>query len=160
MSATMRESFSAPLTPACYHAEFDIRGFCGRSTTVRLLNQIVAIVLLALWVPATLHCAFGSVSEWDNDLCAAACNHDTDGNHQDACTVVESGDYMSAANLAHVPMPNLSVIACIACLHARLLDEARPIAPPAWTKDDPAAWVPVWAFVARAALPARAPTLS
>lgn len=131
---------------------------------MRLLRQIVAFVLLALWMPATQHCVFGAVTDREADreanLCDTLCNHDSGGTHEDACTVVESGDYTSAVTLAHVPMPNLTTLACLACLHARLLAEARPLTPPAWTKDDPAGWVPQWAFDARAALLARAPTLT
>lgn len=120
----------------------------------------MAVVLLALWMPATQHCAFGAVAAWESDLCEAVCNHDTGGAHEDACTVVESGDYTLSATLAHVPAPSLTALACLACLHARLLFEATPLAPPAWTKDDPAGWVPQWAFAARAAMPARAPNLT
>jgi len=127
---------------------------------VRLFSQIVAFVLLALWMPATQHCVFGAVSGWVADLCGTACHHDDDGAHEDVCTVVESGDYTSAVTLAHAPAPNLTTLACLACLHALLLSEAPPLAPPAWTKDDPAGWVPQWAFAARAALPARAPNLT
>lgn len=127
---------------------------------VRLFSQIVAVVLLALWMPATQHCAFGAVTGWIADACDTACNHDNGATHEDVCTVVEGGDYTPAATLAHVTAPNLTTLACLARLHARLLSEATPIAPPAWTKDDPADWVPTWAFAARAALPGRAPNLT
>ena len=111
-------------------------------------------------MPATQHCAFGAVTAWESSLCETVCNHDAGGTHEDACTVVESGDYTSAITLAHVPAPQLTTLACLACIHARLVSEATPLAPPAWSKDDPADWVPQWAFIARAALPARAPTLT
>jgi hypothetical protein len=127
---------------------------------VRLVRQIVAFVLLALWMPATQHCAFGAVTAWESSLCETVCNHDAEGTHEDACTVVESGDYTLSITLAHLPAPQLTTLACLACIHARLLSQATPLAPPAWSKDDPAGWVPKWAFVARAALPARAPTLT
>jgi hypothetical protein len=125
---------------------------------VRLVRQIVALVLLALWLPATQHCAFGTVTGLGGNLCETACSHDIASSHEDFCAVVESGNYMSAATLAHVPAPHLTTLACLASLHACMLAEARPLAPPAWTKDDASGWVPEWAFVARAALPARAPT--
>lgn len=127
---------------------------------MRLINQIVAFVLLVLWIPATQHCAFGAVTAWESGLCETVCDHDGDTAHEDACTVIESGDYTSAITLAHVPAPSLTALACLACLHARLLSQATPLAPQAWTKDDPSGWVPQWAFIARAALPARAPTLT
>lgn len=127
---------------------------------MRFITQLVAFVLLLLWMPATQHCAFGAVAAWESGLCEAVCDHDSGGAHEDACTVIESGDYTSAITLAHVPAPSLTTLACLACLHARLLSTATPLAPPTWTKDDPAGWVPEWAFAARAALPARAPTLT
>lgn len=100
------------------------------------------------------------VTGWEGRLCETACSHDVGNSHDGVCTVVESGDYTSVATLAHVPAPHLTTLACLASLHARMLAEARPLAPPAWTKDDASGWVPEWAFVARAALPARAPTLT
>lgn len=127
---------------------------------MRVFRQIVAFVLLALWMPATQHCVFGAVTGWLGEVCDTACEHDNGTAHEDVCTVVESGDYTPAASLAHVPAPNLTTLACLACLHARLLSEAPPLAPPTWTKDDPADWVPTWAFAARAALPGRAPNLT
>jgi hypothetical protein len=134
--------------------------FIDSSYCVRLFSQIVAFVLLALWMPATQHCAFGAVTAWESSLCETVCNHEAEGTHEDACTVVESGDYTSSITLAHVPAPQLTTLACLACLNARIVSEATQLAPPAWSKDDPADWVPQWAFIARAALPARAPTLT
>ncbi len=127
---------------------------------VRFFRHIVAVVLLALWMPATQHCLFGAVTGWAAEACGVACDHDVVGAHDDGCTLVESGDYTPAVALAHVPAPNLTALACLACLHARLLLEAHPLAPPAWAKTDPADWVPAWPFAARTALPARAPDLT
>ena len=156
---------SKPWFHRCFHASithyltsawflfFKTTGMCS-------VTQIIAFVLLAIWMPATQHCAFDAVVTVESHLCETVCNHDTGGSHEDACTVVESGDYTLSATLAHVPAPSLTTLACLACLHARILFEATPLAPPAWSTDDPAGWVPQWAFTARAALPARAPNLT
>lgn len=142
-----------------YPATLTCSRFIVVRRAVRLFSQIVAFVLLVLWMPATQHCVFGAVTGWETNPCENACNHDSSGAHKEACTVVESGDYTSAVTLAHVPAPNLTALECFACLHARLLAQATPLAPPPWTKDDPVEWVPVWAFATRAALPGRAPNL-
>lgn len=127
---------------------------------IRFLRSPVALLLLALWLPATQHCVFGAALDWEVERSGTTCHHDESGTHEDVCTMVEGGDYLAGATLAHVPAPNLTTLACLACLHAQLLAEAPPLAPPAWAKNSPDEWVPRWAFVARAALPARAPTLT
>lgn len=124
------------------------------------LSRITIFILLVVWLPATQHCAFATIANLETSECDAICDHNDSGDQLNACTLVESGDYTSASNLAHVPIPNPSAIVCLIRLHARLLSDPLPLAHPAWTKDDPSAWVPSWAFVARAALPARAPNLT
>jgi hypothetical protein len=127
---------------------------------VRFLHRIVALVLLAVWLPATQHCAFDTILNVESDFCETACAHENGSAHADFCTVVESGDYTLTTTLAHAPAPSLTTLACLGCVHATLLLAATPLAPPTWAKDDPAGWVPAWAFAARAALPARAPNLT
>lgn len=130
-------------------------------TVPRVLQRLLALALLALWLPATGHCAIGTLADWAHDACALACAHDAAaGTHADACDLIEDGDFKPASVAAQAPAPSLTLLSCLACLHARLLAEARPLAPPPWAKNHPADWVPQWAFDARAALPARAPDLS
>ncbi len=125
----------------------------------RVLQRLLALALVTLWLPATSHCAIGTIVDWLDKACGVACAHDESTvPHADACEVVERGDFKPAASLSQAPAPSLTVLACLACLHARLLAEARPHAPPAWSKDDPADWIPGWPFAVRASLPARAPS--
>jgi hypothetical protein len=124
------------------------------------LRRLVALVLLALWLPATSHCAIDVVMDWCGDKCGTACAHEQGAAHADACDLVEGGDFAPAAVAIQVPAPHLTAFVCLACLRARLLAEAEPALSPAWATDDPADWVPVWRFALRAAPPTRAPNLS
>ncbi len=128
----------------------------------RAFQRFLAFVLLALWMPVTSHCSISSVFDWIGQACEQTSAHESDTHspHSDACELLEGGDFQPSALSPLTPAPSLSVLSCLARLHARLLDEARPLAPPASSRDDPADWVPRWVFSARAALPARAPSLT
>jgi hypothetical protein len=127
----------------------------------RVLQRLLVLSLLALWLPATGHCALATAFDWIDQACALSCSHDDDtAPHADACQLLEDGDYKPAPLAAAAPAPSLTPLACLACLHARLLAEARPLAPPASTQNDSARWVPSRVFATRAAPPARAPNLT
>lgn len=126
-----------------------------------VLRRLCLIALVALWLPATSHCSIEAASEWVAEICGVSCDHaDTSAHTHASCAEVESGNYTLAATIVHAPAPNLGALACLACIHARLLEEARPLSPPTWAKDHPQDWIPAWTFTHRAALPARAPDLS
>lgn len=135
---------------------------------VNWLRRIIAFVLLALWLPATSHCAIETVLGVVNDHCMSVCAHDAssgdaDANAHvaaDACDMVEGGSFKSSLDSLSVPAPVLSVFACLSCIHALVSVAARPLAPPAWSADNPDAWVPSWHLARRAVAPARAPGLS
>jgi hypothetical protein len=133
--------------------------------SVNWFRRIVALVLVALWLPATSHCAIETVLGWvDNEHCLAACSHDgvDESGHlaADACTTLEDGAIKPAVASLLAPAPSLTVLACLDCVHAALLAEARPLAPPAWSSDHPDAWVPTRHLASRAVAPARAPNLN
>jgi hypothetical protein len=125
-----------------------------------VFRRIIALMLLALWLPATSHCAIDAMTDWFGDACSVSCEHAQNTAHADACDLVEGGGFAPAAVATPVPVPHLTPFVCLACLHARLLADAEPVPPHSWAKDDPAAWVPAWRFALRAAPPARAPNLS
>jgi hypothetical protein len=122
---------------------------------------LMAMFLALLWLPATSHCALDAVSDLITDICASDCDHPEDRgpSHDHPCLTIESGDYTGAAASAHAPAPSLVVLACVACLHSRMLLQAPCLAPPAVTRDHPQDWIPGWTFAVRAAPPARAPNL-
>ena len=124
-------------------------------------RRLLALVLLALWVPATSHCAVETVLGWVNEYCFSACGHTGEESHPvaDACATLEEGDFKPAFETLTAPAPMLSVLACLRCVHAAVLADARPLAPPAWSADHPDAWVPERHLTRRAVAPARAPGL-
>lgn len=128
------------------------------------LRRLIALVLLALWLPATSHCAIETVLGVVNEHCEAVCSHDgldTTGHPaNDACATVEDGAIKPAVSGLHLPPPNLSVLAYLDHVHARLLPETRSLARPTWSADHPDAWVPARHFASRAVAPARAPNLN
>lgn len=131
---------------------------------MRSLHRLIALVLLALWLPATSHCAITTVVGLVNDHCEAVCAHDgvdTEGHlANDACATVEDGAIKPALAAPHAPAPSLTVLVCLSRAHAALLAEARPPARPTWSAAHPDAWMPERHLVSRAVAPARAPNLN
>ncbi len=131
---------------------------------MRSLHRLIALVLLAVWLPASSHCAIETVLGVVNEHCQSVCAHagvDTEGHPaNDACATLEEGAIKPAAVGLHLPPPSLTVLACLDLVHASLLAEARPLARPTWSAGHPDAWVPVRHLASRAVAPARAPNLN
>jgi hypothetical protein len=120
--------------------------------------KIIAVVLLAVWLPATQHC----------DLEAAGIEFITLGDHHassscqdvcqdDACHTIEGVSYGKAASDLRVLPPPASFAFCLlSLLVAPVLMEREPVC---FTGDSPEiqALHRTWQFVRRTALPARAP---
>lgn len=127
---------------------------------MKVFFQLVALALLALWLPATLHCdleaAVASHSAAD-DRHDSACN---DSCARDACDTIENASYAkSASTLRILPPADASLTFCLLSLltaPAPLLTGREPVS---FTDDPPAlqALHRTWHFVRRTALPARAP---
>lgn len=135
-----------------------------RMPPVNWLRRICALVLLALWVPATSHCAVETVLEWAADEhCVAACSHDASASADhvanDACATLEGGAIKAQLGQLVAPAPIYTVLACLACVHAALLADAEPLAPASWSGEHPREWMPVRHIAVRAVAPARAPNL-
>ncbi len=141
---------TSPATPTCL-------------TPVQPLRRILALALVALWLPATLHCALEAAGlnglfHCVNDL-HAPCDHSAPSDIPvDACNVIEDASFKPAADTATVPPP---------ALHALLLDfvfgpTALPLTPPACgltaQNSAPPEVARMWHFVVRAAPPPRAPS--
>lgn len=117
--------------------------------------KIVALLLLALWLPATLHCDLETAGI---DLAGHGDHHaDASPCATDACEIVEDGDYAKTTALARALPPTaawqLSLLIAPAPMDPA---ECQPAAPP----DGPPeleALRRTWQFVQRTALPARAP---
>lgn len=119
---------------------------------MRRLRFLAAWWLLALWLPATLHCSLDQAGVFgETQPCAEACATDN-------CDVLESGLFNSAGVSLKVPAP--SVLLCLCCL-----TEVAPEPPvvPALSPEgtvSPPELARTWQFTARAALPPRAPSFA
>ena len=124
---------------------------------VRRFRSLSALFLLALWLPATLHCdleAAGLLAQQCADECAAGQTASNDG-----CGVVESGLYKTGTEVVKVPAPEL--LACHFSLPvSSLVEFTEPAAVPVQSAERPLDWVTTWRFVRRAAPSPRDPSLS
>lgn len=128
------------------------------------LRRLFALALVALWLPATLHCAleaagFDDLFHCVNDL-HAPCDHAAPSETPvDACNLVEDASFKPATDTAVLPPPTLC--ACLLCFVAPPL--AIDLTPPPRGLSDcivaPPEVARTWHFVARAAPPSRAPSL-
>lgn len=114
------------------------------------LRFIVALVLATLWLPATLHCAL----EQAGVISATACVADH-GDHHDDCAKVETGHY-KVSELS--PGPAAPVLFVCFDLGDVIPPETVVVPRISPERSDCPPEVPrTWHFLARAALPARAP---
>jgi hypothetical protein len=118
------------------------------------LSQFLALFLLALWLPATQHCAL-EAAEVLTDSCTAPCANGTDN-----CGTIEDGAYKPSTTVMTAPAPAL--VADVSHLGQALVLPAAASAP-AFLAGAPASrapdWVLTWQFVRRAAPSPRAPSL-
>lgn len=131
---------------------------CGsRSRAVVKFRSIVAALLLAVWLPATLHCAMESAGVLTSH--STACCSDGQTCADDNCGVLETGAYRSGGASAQVAAPDLLACVCLLCPPlVPIATSESPLAPS--VVDRPLDWVPVWRFVQRAAPSPRAPSLA
>jgi hypothetical protein len=131
---------------------------------VSFLRRFIAVALLALWLPATLHCALETAGL--DELFHCGTDHHSSGAHEtpadatrDACDIIEGSAFKPAANSALLSPPVLCAQFLAFAVPPVALDLTPPpsglgeriLAPPEVAR--------TWHFVARAALPARAPSL-
>lgn len=89
---------------------------CGNRTvgnSMRRLLPVISLLLLALWLPATQHCALedtGLVAQTCQDNCAGG------NSEKDGCRIVEDGAYKPATNILKAPAPSLLACVCFLCL--------------------------------------------
>jgi hypothetical protein len=118
--------------------------------------RLVALLLLALWLPATLHCnleAAGLI--FPSSVCTDGSNDHCSG---DNCTQLEGSLFKHKSHELQVMSPDLLACACFLCLHLQpptALDELI-----VQTRCQSQNWVTSWHFVRRAAPSPRAPSLS
>ena len=123
------------------------------------LTKVIAVVALALWGLATMHCdleqvpGFGFLAWCHPQETAPQQSHDCGG---DTCSEVESALYKTEQQTVTVPMPVLAVSFLLP-----LWDASAPTcAPkPVPLHPSPPELPRLWQFFYRTALPPRAPSL-
>jgi len=131
---------------------------------VQRLRRILALALVALWLPATLHCALEAAGLDDffhcvNDL-HAPCDHSSPADLPvDACNVIEDASFKPASDTAVLPPP--SFCACLLCfvVPSPVLALSSPPSGLTARIEPPPEVARTWHFTARAAPPSRAPSL-
>ncbi len=129
---------------------------------MRRFRAFAALVLLALWLPATLHCALEEAGLLHADGCCAEQN--VDHCDTDACAILETGfvNSTSPGTLLLAKDAALLNCCCLLCV-APVFDVSAPLAPAVeyFVQTERAVnWLPTWSFAHRLALPARAPSLA
>ena len=127
---------------------------------VTWFRNVMVIMLLALWVPATTHCQMQSILEWEVLSCctheeapSSAAPHQDDCS-SDVCATVESGLYKLRDEPCLLPVP-LQVMERVECAPVEgalnaLRVSAGSQAPPEVSHS--------WIFALRAASAPRAPS--
>lgn len=118
-------------------------------------RRIIAVLLLSLWLPATLHCTLEAAGLeiafvcHDHETPAAAANHCAD----DACHAIEDASFTVFSLTKLVGTATLSVVALLPEPLELPADGVRPE-----RTDVPRELQRSWQFSTRAAPPARAPS--
>jgi len=125
-------------------------------------RPFVALLLLALWLPATQHCGLEAAELWDapRDCHAVPCEagHDQSTCEMDSCQFVEDSAYRSTFDGLKLSAPILNQLTCWCCLHEITPTTiVVPLISPAQTNAPPEL-APTWQFIARATGSPRAPT--
>lgn len=126
------------------------------------LRRIIAVVLLALWLPATQFCTLVAAGVFADEAQASApdhCGNPNDRCSRDACDLFENGVTKPVSEASKVLAPDL-----FACLYFFCLQFAQPGSVDESTlmvsaSEYPLDWESRWQFVRRAAPLARAPSL-
>jgi len=125
---------------------------------VRLLIQITAFVLLALWLPATQHCSLNAAGWLAHDVVSTDCCETAAAScADDGCNLAEGNLSRPSASAAKTLSPDLAVCLCVLCSHLSLADLTEKPALAVSATERPIDWLPTWQFSRRTALPARAP---
>lgn len=126
---------------------------------MRRFLPFFSLLLVALWLPATQHCALEAAGLIPT-TCQDEQSGDTKNGASGGCDTVESGAYKISSDVIKAPVPDMAVCACFLCLHFALIDaRVEPVFFPVGASDRPPDWVTTWQFTRRAALPSRAPSL-
>lgn len=121
------------------------------------LRHIAAVLILVLWVPATLHCAFEEAKVLGGIL--ECQSHDRNGQNgdsgcsYDACTVVEELGFRHELITVVLPLPSITEIFQFQSESMVSLPQPGWVVAPVRTEN----WSVFWRFIERVTPPVRAP---
>ncbi len=131
-----------------------VRSFCR--APVKSLSKVVALLLLVLWLPATLHCGLEAIGAEFFSHCdegAGACKEVC---AKDNCQTAEGAMLRKVGLSARVLAPVMVEFATLLAVVPALTPDLAPVTP-ALRAPEIERVARTWSFVRRAALPARAP---
>ena len=121
---------------------------------MRFLRRVCAILLLALWLPATLHCELETAGFFAE---CSGCHEQADAsgrdNDADGCAIVEAGAYRIDVLGIKAPVPGAMLVLLVIPPPAMEVVTAGHLDETAASSDI----FRTWQFVRRAARPTRAP---
>jgi hypothetical protein len=125
---------------------------------MRRFSRLLSLVLLAVWLPATQHCALEAAGVLPRFSCDDDCIPGVPCTTDD-CASLESALFKTSNTLLTAPAPHVRDFTSFLCavLVPPLLDEET--ASPSFVHEGPPDWVADWHFVRRDAPPSRAPAL-
>jgi len=129
---------------------------------MRRVFSIFSLLLLAVWLPATQHCALEAVGLIGDAHAAVGdfgCCENQPGS-ADGCAMLEGGLYKPATDTLKAPAPEL--VARVSDLLRQRIAREAPAVSVGVSREQlqlPRDWVVTWQFVRRAAPPARAPSV-
>jgi hypothetical protein len=127
---------------------------------VKRLFKSVAVLLLALWLPATLHCDLEAAELWTghDDHADVPCCKAGLGCTHDGCDTLEGSAVKSSDTFARAPLPVPFVCCCLICLAPAEPASLAAAVPIQYRMAPELDWVPAVHFARRAAPLSRAPS--
>jgi len=128
---------------------------------VNIFRRILAVLLLAIWLTATQHCALeaAGILKVQTGETIACCTPIT-GCSQDGCELVERGSISASLNSIKLPAPELQPLLVFVSLQLYFpIEVIKPSPEFAEGFERSLEWVPTWHLERRAAPSPRAPAL-
>ncbi|MEN9573995.1 MAG: hypothetical protein RL514_1850 [Verrucomicrobiota bacterium] len=134
---------------------------CGIQLPVIRLQPLIALLLLGLWLPCTIHCQAEALGWLGSNSSCCEQGHADDSSAPDCadcatCSAIESGGYSLPQKVSRVPVLLFVALAAAPDWFALAREPAAlmlpaPDSPPQWLRQS-------WSFRCRTALAPRAPS--
>ena len=130
------------------------------------VHTFIALLLLSLWLPATMHCALESAGILPShaDAPVSSCAQTGGPCTNDSCTLVEGVTYKAASTALQIPAPSVQLTNYLCWVRdVSANGESLAVAAfcvPRAQVERPKDWVASWQFIRRAAPSPRAPSFA